>query len=422
MKKYFTKLFGTNYECDEKGFLTKDANDEEVVLTDEQVTSEEMTEVTADAGEVEVKKLQKFIKEQSSQTTKDFLETVGVGKTMNKEMLKTFIEAIKTADVGSDSSLDKDAITKGFAQVKSSAGKSFEFDVKSLSELNSLTGEVIRSERETEIYRAPVRDPFIEELANTSTTVAPKISWTEVITETGAPATTAELATFAEKDYTFGVFEAPIYKVTVMSKHSTEILEDMPTLVAEVKKMMEVDLNLKVDEKLLLGAGTTGEFMGVYTAATTFAAGTTVVATPNKFDVLRVAMAKIADAGKGKYKPTAIILNAIDHADLDLAKGTDGHYIMPPFSTSDRTVIKGVKIVENSVMTAGTFLVGDFTKLTVRNRRGFSIQVATENGTDFEKDILTIRASRRLGSYIKGNDEGAFIKGTFSTAITDLTS
>lgn len=417
MFKFFIKQNNVKKACDECGEVLKDENGAEVILTDEQASS--ATEVTA--VDSEVKALRDFIKTTATAEAQKAVEALDLVNSFGAEAKTAFVDAIKNAGTKKDM-LNLDSIKTGFAEVKSAGGKSFEFAVKTLSELNSLTGDVVEPQRDTEIYRDPVRIPLIEDLASTSSTTSNKITWTEVTTETGAPATTAELATFAEKDYEFAVFEAPILKVTVMSKHSTEILEDMPALVAEVKKMLQTDLNLKVDEKLLLGAGTAGEFNGVYTQATAFSAGSVVVDEPNEFDVLRVAMANIATAGKGTYRPTAILMTPIDSAKLDLKKGTDGHYVMPPFSTADRTVIKGVRIVENTLMSAGTFLVGDFSKLTVRNKRGFTIQVATENGTDFEKDILTIRASRRLGSYIKGNDNGAFVKGTFSTAITDLTS
>lgn len=423
---------GVKYLSDAKGVLFKDAEGANVPVTEEQaVALEEAKDVVvgADAGagagntDTEaVEDLKKYISTLATKEATNAVKALELVSSFSTASKKAFAEAFASEMAKEKSTLDIDGIKKGFKEVRTTPSKAFEFEVKSLSELSSLTGEVVRSERDTDIIRAPQRQVLIQDLANTSTISSNKASWVEVLTESGNPATTAELATFPEKDYTFGVYSADVIKIAVMTKHSTEILEDMPQLVAAVKTMLSEDLDLKVDLELFSGTGTGGNLNGIYTQATAFAAGALVVASPNRIDVLRAALVQVATAGKGKFQPTAIILNPIDAGLLDMTKDTTGNYVMPPFTSADRASVKGVRVIESTLMTAGNFLVGDFRKLNVRNRRGASIQVATENGTDFEKDILTVRASRRLASFIKTNEAGAFVKGTFTTAITDLTS
>lgn len=419
---------GIKYLVDSKGVIIKDAEGADVVVPEAQATGmtehKEGEEAETELGDENVKALTAYIKTLATAEAKEAVKALDIIGGFSVEARKGFAEAFKAEmEKGAEAGLDVVAIKAGFKAVKSAVGKSFEFEAKSLSELSSLTGTVIAPDRtDTSIIRAPLRTVLIEDLADSANTDSNKVTWVEVLTESGAPATTAELATYAEKDYTFGVYSADVLKVTVMSKHSIEILEDMPALVASVKEMITEDLNLKVDEKLYSGAGTAGEFNGIYTQATAFSAGALIVPSPNKIDVLRSALVQVATAGKGRFQPTGIMLNPIDAGLLDMTKDANGAYVMPPFTSADRTVIKGVKVIENTLVTAGTFLVGDFRRLKVRNKRGISVQVATENGTDFEKDIMTIRASRRLASYVKTNEAGAFVKGTFSTAITDLTS
>ncbi len=418
---------GVKYLCDASGVIIKDASGADVAVPDEQATGmseHKEGDAPADVEDADVKALSAYIKTLATAEAKEAVKALdmigGFSKAVREEFAKTFAGEMAK---GKEDMIDVKAITDGLKSVRGNAKKEFEFEVKSLSEFSSLTGTVIAPDRtDTEIIRAPLRMPMIEDIADVGGTASNKVTWVEVLSETGAPATTAELATFAEKDYTFGVYSADVLKVTVMTKHSNEILEDMPALVASVKTMLNEDMALKVEDKLFSGAGTAGEFNGIYTQATAFAAGTLVVATPNKIDVLRAALVQVATAGKGRFQPTAIMLNPIDAGLLDMTKDTNGAYVMPPFTSADRTVIKGVRIIESTLVTAGNFLVGDFRKLHIRNKRGLSIQVATENGTEFEKDIVTIRASRRLASYVKTNEAGAFVKGTFSTAITDLTS
>lgn len=422
--KYKT-INGIKYLVDTTGAIMKDAQGADVVV--DEATAGSMTEFVAEETNInneDVATLKAYIKTLATEEATEAVKALKLGKDFSIEVQKAMAEVLVSAgkEVTTDMNAKMKTLTDGLGKVKSKAGASFEFDVKSLSELSSLTGEVIVPERDTDITRTSVRESLLETMADSGGTSSNKVTWTEVLTETGAPATTAELATFAEKDYTFGIYSAPVLKVTVMSKHSTEILEDMPELVNAVRAMVQEDLNLKVEDKLYSGAGG-ADFTGVRTNAVAFAAGTIVIgATANNFDVLRVALQQIEVVGKGKFKPNMILMNPVDVAKMELTKDTTGNYVMPPFTTSERTTIKGVRIVPTTLVTAGDFLVGDFTKLHIRNKRGFNIQVATENGTDFEKDILTIRASRRLAVYMRVNEYGAFVKGTFATAITDLTS
>jgi HK97 family phage major capsid protein len=352
----------------------------------------------------------------------DQIKGLDVQKAFGTEVSKAIGEAFKAQTVEVKGALDVEAIKKGLSGVKGKQGASFEFEVKSLSELSSLTGEVIVPERDTEITRAPVRSAIIETIADVGGTSSNKITYVEVSSESGTgPATTAEIASIPEKDYAYSAYSTDVLKVGVTTKHSTEILEDMPQLVSEVRNMLTEDLNLKVDTLLFNDTGAAGHFNGVYTLAPAFSDGGVIVANANVIDVLRLGIVQIMNAGKGKFMPNAILLNPTDAAKLDLAKDSQGAYVMPPFTTADRTVIKGVRIIETPLVTANTFLMGDFKRLKIRNKRGLSVQVATENSDDFVKDLLTIRATRRLASYVRNNDNGAFVKCTdIGAAVTAL--
>ena len=99
---------------------------------------------------------------------------------------------------------------------------------------------------------------------------------------------------------------------------------------------------------------------------------------------------------------------------MDLAKSTDGHYILPPFSTNSNTVVKGIPIVANIGVTEGEYLMGDFTKAGVRFREGLVFDIGYEND-DFTKNFVTILAEARLVQRVKSNHYPAFVKGTFAT-------
>jgi hypothetical protein len=141
------------------------------------------------------------------------------------------------------------------------------------------------------------------------------------------------------------------------------------------------------------------------------------VTNPNNADVLRVA---INQSNVAQFNPNYIVLHPSDAAAMDLDKGTDGHYALPPFTSLDGRVVSGIPVVVNTGITEGTFLLGDFTKSGVRFKEGITINVGYEND-DFTKNFVTILAEARLVHRVKSNHYAAFVKGTFSTAITAIT-
>lgn len=328
-------------------------------------------------------------------------------------------------------SFDVENVAKSLEGLTKSSG-SVVFELKTKQDLDylakstsktDLTGDVILPARDPEITRDPVREPFMEQIADTQEINSDYVSWVEVVTETGAPASTAELATMPEKDFAFQEFKKPVEKITVTNKHSVELLQDGPALVAEIKNFLAEDINVVTDTQLLSGNGSTPQLQGVLGVATTLdatAIGSQRVDEANKFDVLRIAMTKIATAGKGKFRPTHVVLNPADMETLDLTKNADGDYIMPSFYSANGLLIRGARIIENTGITAGTFLVGDFRKLHVRRKGGVEIEITNADGTDFVKDIMTIKYRRRLTSYVRGNDDGAFQTGSFATCIAAL--
>jgi len=297
--------------------------------------------------------------------------------------------------------------------------------VKTTSETDSLTGDVLVPTRVPGIEREPVRTPFIEQIADVIDIDSEHLSYVEVVNESGAPLPTAELEEIPEKDFEFQEFKAPLKKVAVINRHSVELLQDAPQLVAAIKTMLQEDVNLVVDSQLLTGSGTGDNLPGVFGAASVLnqaAIGTKRVQDANLYDVIRVAITKIAVSGKGRFQATHVLLNPEDADELDLTKDANGQYILPPFRSADGTTIKGARVIENVGVAAGTFLVGDFRKLHVGRKGGIQIEFTNSHGDDFKHDILAVKVRRRLAAYVRSNDNGAFWTGNIDSVIGWLTA
>lgn len=336
-------------------------------------------------------------------------------------------KTVKSADAFASLSEDKGVLSfvksvkdvRGNVQVEL---KDFDFRAKAAADISSsnLTGnDLSLSELEAGVTRAAQRQPFIEQLVTVGTINALNDVWIEATGEEGDPLPVAELAAMPQKDWDFVESSLPVKKIAVYSKYSAEMAEDLPNLVSEIRNYLVTDLRRVVDTQILSGAGTGDNLTGILTNATTFAAGTLVVASPNNFDVIEAAVTQVLT---NLFNPNYVVVHPVDAAKMNLTKGSDGHYVMPPFITAGGQTISGVRVITNTGITAGTFLVGDFSRSSVKYRRGLTIEMSNSDQDDFIKDRFTVKATVRLVHRVKANDYGAFVKGSFATAITDLTS
>ena len=276
----------------------------------------------------------------------------------------------------------------------------------------STTGQLPQAERESGITRIVRRNPFILELVNVGTITSNLWEWVQQANAEGAPAMTAEGAAKAQIDFELVLASAAVRKITAYIKVSKEMLDDIPLMESEINQELSERINLTIDAQLLSGDGTGQNLTGILANATAFAPGSFAasVAEANNSDVLRVAINQI---NVSLFQANYIIMHPSDVTAMDLQKASDGHYVLPPFSTSANTIIKGIPIVPNTGVTEGDYLVGDFSKAGVRFREGLSFDIGYEND-DFTKNFVTILAEARLVQRVKSNHYGAFVKGDFA--------
>lgn len=276
------------------------------------------------------------------------------------------------------------------------------------------------TEYESGFARIVRRKPWILMIANVSRTTKKYVQWAEIVAGEGAANYTAEGVKKNQIDFDWVEKSAEVLKITAFIKVSKEALEDVDGLEAEINNELTEQILLKVDAELLSGAGTTGILSGIQANDTAYSAGSFAGTIPNanKSDVLRTAIAQVVAAN---FIPDYALLHPNDIASMELEKGTDGHYVMPPFRSADGTLIAGVRVLGNTGQTVDKFTVGDFTKFHVRMREDLTIDIGLEND-DFTKNLRTILAEIRLVSYVKTQNVPAFVSGDFSDAIAALDS
>jgi HK97 family phage major capsid protein len=306
--------------------------------------------------------------------------------------------------------------------MKEKSGASVQIQLKAVGTMalsTNTTGQIPQAERETGITRIVRRNPFILELVNVGTIMSNVWEWVEQKNVEGGSAMTAEGAAKSQTDFDLVVASANVKKVTAYIKVTKEMLDDVALLRSEIDQELTELINLRIDDQLLNGTGLTVNLTGIVTNATAWAAGAFALAIPEptNYDVLATAINQVR---VNLFEPTYIVMHPTDVTKMKLSKASDGHYVLPPFSSVDGTSVEGIRVVANTGVTIDKFLVGDFSKAGVRFKEGLTINVGYEND-DFTKNLVTILAEARLVQRVKSNHYGAFVYGDFSDAITALT-
>lgn len=346
------------------------------------------------------------------------------GEELNK--LKTFQLSPKSNQ--SFGELVTKAIADNFDKIKSTieaGGGMFKMEVKAAGTMtitgNYSGGTVGLSTLEPGFTRVQRRMPFLRQIVNVANTISKFITWIEQANpDPGEAGTTAEGTAKTQTDFDVVETSMEVKKITAYIKISKEMVADLPFMQGEVNGELVELVNLKLDEQILLGSGLTTNLKGITEYAPAFDAGSlaNTIAGANNFDVLRVAIMQIALAN---FNANYILMNPEDTAAMDLTKDGEGRYLMPPFTSQNGMVIKGIPIIENNGVPAGEYFVGDFTKSNLRIREDVNIQVGYEND-DFTLNLFTVLAELRAVHYIKTNHINAFVHGTFTDDAADLES
>lgn len=222
----------------------------------------------------------------------------------------------------------------------------------------------------------------------------------------------AESASKPESAIAWTEYSMLLEKVADTIPVTKEAFNDVNFIASEIDRLLNVNLALKVDEQLWDGDGNTPNIKGVYTYAQTFnyASYTGPGAyDATLYDLIAVMRTEIMSGRQSKYAPSHVVMNPVDILRSKLAKGSDGHYVLPPFIAANGMVVDGCQVVESSQVTEGTLVVGDFRFGTIYDLEGVTVEVGWVND-QFTQNTKTILAEQRLGLLIRNADATGFLK------------
>lgn len=332
-------------------------------------------------------------------------------KQFNSQKKVTFKSALKEA-------LDNGAV-EGIAKGNS---RSASFELKAdMTVAADFTGEVIPADRVPGYKFDPTRPVHVRQLLATGSTQSDVVRYVKESGYSNGAAATAEGTTLGQSDFDMTAADANVRKIGTYFRISEEMLADTPQLTSYLsarapEKLLEVE-----DAQILSGDGTGANLSGIITDAADFdtsASGAFYqsVESANEFDVIVAALNQLSLLN---YSADCIMLNPTDFNKILLLKDSTNKYLKDQVYNGLQPSFSGVKVIQNTAITAGTFLIGNFgigTQLWVR--QGVNVEFFREDGTNVRDGFVTVRVSERvaLTNYLPN----AFVNGTFSTAIAAL--
>lgn len=306
----------------------------------------------------------------------------------------------------------------------SSANNNVKLTLKAVGDMSisgNTTGQIPQAFRNPVIGDVAERQVRLLDLVSTGTISSNLYEWVYVANEEGSAGVTAEAGAKNQIDFELIVGSQKVEKVTAYITVTDEMLDDVEGIATLINNKLQTKLLKSLESQVYSGSGTTPNLNGIYTTATAFSAGdfASDVANANEVDVLSVAMNQIALAEQPM--PTAIMMNPTDVTKLKVAKvsSTDKRYIERLQMIGGSLSMDGVQIIPTTLVTAGTYLVGDFSKASVLYKQGVTIEIGY-NADNFVKNFKTIRAELRAVCAVENNDRTAFVKGTFATDIAAI--
>ncbi|MFT0533936.1 phage major capsid protein [Castellaniella hirudinis] len=270
-------------------------------------------------------------------------------------------------------------------------------------------GDLVQSDRQPGIVAAPNRRLTIRDLVAPGTTSSNNI---EYVKETGFTNSAAMVSEGGQKPYSEIAFElanAPVRTIAHLFKASRQILDDAPGLASYIDARGTYGLDLKEESQFLYGNGAGVNLNGIIPQAESFVAAFT----PEKYQGIDRVRLAILQAILAEYPASGIVLHPADWAQIELTKDANGNYIIARPQDGTPARLWNLPVVATQAIVQDDFLVGAFRLgAQVFDRMDTEILVSTENDKDFEKNMVTIRAERRLAFAVYRPE--AFVTGQLS--------
>lgn len=269
-------------------------------------------------------------------------------------------------------------------------------EVKDISSLTTdaagSVGALIQPDRAAPVM-LPQRRMTVRALLAQGNTSSGSIEYEREKLFTNNAAPVAEGAAKPQSELQFEDQTATVRTIAHWMRASVQVLADAPALRSIIDQRLRFGLSYVEETQLLNGSGTGQNLPGLVTNATAYAAPGSLTATES-LDIIRLMILQVALA---EYPANGIVMNPIDMAAIEMMKDDVGRYLIGnPQGTIDKR-LWGLPVVETQAMAVDKALVGAFNLgAQIFDRQDATVEVSTEDGDNFTKNKVTIRAEERL--------------------------
>jgi len=272
------------------------------------------------------------------------------------------------------------------------------------------------------VAKAPDRAVSILDMVSIGQLAAnqPRLTWVERSARTAGAAARNEAAIMGNSDFTYISRSTDVQNISTYVKTTNESLEYWDQLLSEIRMELVPMLQRQLDDELLTGNGAAPHLAGITTLvnAYTYTGLNNEVAEPTTADAIYAGLTQVY---VNQHKPNGILMHPTDVAKMNLMKDKNNQYVLPPFMAANGLAIDGITVKVNTGITAGYFLLGDFTKASVWFRKGIDIRIWDQNDTDPIYNYKTITADMAAAFKVPVVNYDAFVYDQISDVITAIT-
>lgn len=261
---------------------------------------------------------------------------------------------------------------------------------------------LVEADRVGGIYTTPNRILTIRDVLPSSTTSSNLVEFTREASFTnnagpqiGGSPEAYENVTKPESAMTFTLHSEPVVTLAHFIPASKQVLDDSASLQSHINGRLMYGLKLKEETQLLSGTGSNHQLNGLITQATSYVNSSSPNYT-NEIDIIRDA---IRQAHVAEYRPDFLVLNPLDWFSIEIRHvgASDDRYVVGnPGQGMMSPNLWGLPVVVSNSISAGTFLIGSSMGAEIKDRQQAAVEMSMEDSTNFQKNMVTIRAEERL--------------------------
>lgn len=282
--------------------------------------------------------------------------------------------------------------------------------------VGAMTSGVLQIDRTPGITQEARQALKVRNVLTARPTTMQVVDFVKVATPMGIASPQTEASAKAENAATFTTASEKVQTIATWIPATRQVLDDFTELAGFINSSLNYYVDLAEEIQLLSGDGTGVNLHGLITQAAAF---DTTLLTPtsgwNKIDIVGHAVQQIVETKE--IEPTFVILNPRDWWGMRLQKDSFGRYILgDPQSEVSTPNLFNLTPVSTTSISRGTFLVGsgDPAACEIRDRLEMQIEISTSHSDFFTRNLLAVRAEKRLALVVKR--PASFVYGSFSSS------